>query len=667
VKRIAIVAIPVASVLLLVGAALLIGSPEPLVWLPLSLATAVIGALLWARRAGGVLAGLFVLIGLSTPAGVAASAYALHARDRGWAAAGWAAWVAQGAIGLSVLFFLIPQLFPTGRPASARWRRLAVATVIDAAALVVIPSLGPSTLFMDNHPGVAHPVAIIHRPTVDVLYNVANTASLAIFVASAIVVVLRYRRARGDERLQMKWFAAAAVVAAIGLVVGVGIVPDGPAIVFALLAPLIPIAAGIAILRYRLYDIDVVISRALRYTLLAAFITIVYVAIVVGAGLVSGSASSHIASIAATVVVAVLFQPVRARAERLANRLVYGERATPYEVMAGFSARVADTVSTDDVLPQMAEAAGRGVGAVEAVVRVALPVGGARVERWTGETGIRTGDPWTVRVAYQGEPVGELTVRKPVDDPLTPAERELLADLGAQAGLALHNVRLTEELGIRVRELDEQAAALRLSRERLVTARDAQRRALQRDIEAGAEHELLDIGRRLSEVRQPDDLDALVERANATLDELRDLARGIFPPLLADAGIVPALEAHVRKVGARASIEAPAAFSERRFDGDVEACVYFCCLQAIQNVLRHAGNAPTTVRFDVDADDLAFEIADGGPGFDVATQRRGMGLQIIQDRLDALEGSLVVTSSPSGTRVIGRVPIRRPASAATRP
>jgi signal transduction histidine kinase len=667
VKRIAIVAIPVASVLLLVGAALLIGSPEPLVWLPLSLATAVIGALLWARRAGGVLAGLFMLIGLSTPAGVAASAYALHARDRGWAAAGWAAWVAQGAIGLSVLFFLIPQLFPTGRPASARWRRLAVATVIDAAALVVIPSLGPSTLFMDNHPGVAHPVAIIHRPTVDVLYNVANTASLAIFVASAIVVVLRYRRARGDERLQMKWFAAAAVVAAIGLVVGVGIVPDGPAIVFALLAPLIPIAAGIAILRYRLYDIDVVISRALRYTLLAAFITIVYVAIVVGAGLVSGSASSHIASIAATVVVAVLFQPVRARAERLANRLVYGERATPYEVMAGFSARVADTVSTDDVLPQMAEAAGRGVGAVEAVVRVALPVGGARVERWTGETGIRTGDPWTVRVAYQGEPVGELTVRKPVDDPLTPAERELLADLGAQAGLALHNVRLTEELGIRVRELDEQAAALRLSRERLVTARDAQRRALQRDIEAGAEHELLDIGRRLSEVRQPDDLDALVERANATLDELRDLARGIFPPLLADAGIVPALEAHVRKVGARASIEAPAAFSERRFDGDVEACVYFCCLQAIQNVLRHAGNAPTTVRFDVDADDLAFEIADGGPGFDVATQRRGMGLQIIQDRLDALEGSLVVTSSPSGTRVIGRVPIRRPASAATRP
>jgi signal transduction histidine kinase len=667
VKRIAIVAIPVASVLLLVGAALLIGSPEPLVWLPLSLATAVIGALLWARRAGGVLAGLFVLIGLSTPAGVAASAYALHARDRGWAAAGWAAWVAQGAIGLSVLFFLIPQLFPTGRPASARWRRLAVATVIDAAALVVIPSLGPSTLFMDNHPGVAHPVAIIHRPTVDVLYNVANTASLAIFVASAIVVVLRYRRARGDERLQMKWFAAAAVVAAIGLVVGVGIVPDGPAIVFALLAPLIPIAAGIAILRYRLYDIDVVISRALRYTLLAAFITIVYVAIVVGAGLVSGSASSHIASIAATVVVAVLFQPVRARAERLANRLVYGERATPYEVMAGFSARVADTVSTDDVLPQMAEAAGRGVGAVEAVVRVALPVGGARVERWTGETGIRTGDPWTVRVAYQGEPVGELTVRKPVDDPLTPAERELLADLGAQAGLALHNVRLTEELGIRVRELDEQAAALRLSRERLVTARDAQRRALQRDIEAGAEPELLDIGRRLSEVRQPDDLDALVERANATLDELRDLARGIFPPLLADAGIVPALEAHVRKVGARASIEAPAAFSERRFDGDVEACVYFCCLQAIQNVLRHAGNAPTTVRFDVDADDLAFEIADGGPGFDVATQRRGMGLQIIQDRLDALEGSLVVTSSPSGTRVIGRVPIRRPASAATRP
>src|SRR5262249_36793306 len=217
----------------------------------------------------------------------------------------------------------------------------------------------------------------------------------------------------------------------------------GPAAVFALLAPLIPIAAGIAILKYHLYDIDVVISKAVLSALLALFIAAVYVAIVVGVGTVFGTTSSPALALAATVVVAVLFQPARSRASRLANRLVYGERATPYEVMAGFSERVADTGSTDQVLPEMAEAAGRGVGAVQAIVRVRLPAGLERVERWPAAApSDRAGDPWTVAITYQGETVGDLTVTKPANDPLVPAEKELLGDLGAQAGLALHNVRL---------------------------------------------------------------------------------------------------------------------------------------------------------------------------------------------------------------------------------
>src|SRR5439155_471170 len=308
--------------------------------------------------------------------------------------------------------------------------------------------------------------------------------------------------------------------------------------------------AGVAILKYHLYDIDVVISKAVVVALLAVFIAVVYVAIVVGIGTLAGNTTSPALSIAATVLVAVLFQTVRVRARRLANRLVYGERATPYEVIAGFSERVADAVSTDQVLPQMAEAAGRGVGAVESTVRVRLPAGMERVERWSSGSSDRTGDPWTVAITYQGEIVGDLTVAKPANDPLSPAEQELLRDLSSQAGLALHNVRLTEELSIRLRELDVQAAALRVSRERLVTARDAQRRGLQRDIHEGPEHQLLDIGRRLAAVERPEALDALMDQANATLDGLRDLARGIFPPLLAEQGVVPALMAHIRKVGA---------------------------------------------------------------------------------------------------------------------
>ena len=459
----------------------------------------------------------------------------------------------------------------------------------------------------------------------------------------------------------MKWFAAASALAAGGFILGFATLPDNPAIAFALLTPLIPIAAGIAILRYHLYDIDVVISKTVVVALLAAFIAVVYVAVVVGIGTIAGSTTSPALSIAATVLVAVLFQPVRVRAQRLANRLVYGERATPYEVIAGFSERVADAVSTDRVLPQMAEAAGRGVGATEVSIRVRLPGGLERIERWSAPRvdRDRVAEPWTVTIGYQGEPVGDLIVTKPANDPLTPGEQSLLRDLAAQAGLALHNVRLTEELEIRLRELDEQAAALRVSRERLVTARDAQRRGLQRDIHEGPEHQLLDIGRRLAAVDRPEEIDPLVDQANATLDGLRDLARGIFPPLLAEQGMVPALLAHIRKVGANATVESSDAFGVRRFDPDTEAGVYFCCLQAIQNVIRHADNAPCVVALSGDADAIAFEIRDDGPGFDVAATPRGMGLQIVQDRVDALDGSLQVTSDPGhGTRVAVRLPIR---------
>src|SRR6185437_4242737 len=175
-------------------------------------------------------------------------------------------------------------------------------------------------------------------------------------------------------------------------------------------------------------------------------------------------------------------------------------------------------------------------------------------------------------------------------------------------------------------------------------------------IQEGPERQLLDIGRRLGTVRAPDDLDPLVERANATLEELRDLARGIFPPLLADQGIEAALRAHIRKVGAVTTVEIDPNIEGRRFDADVEACAYFCCLQAIQNVLRHARNAPSSVRLGLDGDELTFEISDDGPGFDVDHTSRGMGLQIIQDRVDALEGSLSVRSEASGTTVAGRIP-----------
>ncbi len=639
---------------------------DNLTWLPLVAACAGIGSLLWYRRVGGILGVLFIVTAVTITWTLLLSAYANLAIAKALPAAAWAAWAFQWSLAGAFPFFLILQLFPTGRPRSPRWRPLVWATIAGAALGALAPGLGATARFTENFPSLTHPMRVLPASFADALDAISAVALIGVFLASAVEIAMRYRHSVGEERAQMKWFAAAAIVAASGFVVGAATIGDGPALAFALLAPLIPIAAGIAIVKYHLYDIDVVISRTLVIALLAVFITAVYVAIVVGVGRLLPSGDLAL-SIAATVLVALLFQTARERAQRLANRLVFGIRATPYEVMAGFSQRMADSLSIDEVLPQMAEAAGRGVGATTARVRVLLP-GGARIETWPPDAEEEEEAAGTFPVAYHGEAIGEIAVTKPRRESLTHAEEALLADLAGQAGLALHNVRLNEELASRLVELDEQSQALRASRERLVTARDAQRRGLQRDIHEGPGHELVAIRQRLTGLGdqvQHDpagasaELEFLGERSNATLESLRDLARGIFPPLLADQGIVAALQAHIRKVGANATVEPEPDVAERRFDADTEACVYFCCLQAIQNVIRHAGNAPAVVSLGLESGTLWFTIHDDGPGFDADRTERGMGLDIMQDRVDALEGELVIASAPgTGTTVRIQIPAR---------
>ena len=395
---------------------------------------------------------------------------------------------------------------------------------------------------------------------------------------------------------------------------------------------------------------------------LALFITVVYIGVVVGIGGLIGAQSNSLAlSVAATALIAIAFQPVRERLQRIANRIIYGKRSTPYEVLSSFSGLVAHSLSVDEVLPEIAEVVGTGVGAEAAEVVVSLPDGGERIERWGPEL---QGEATTIiPVSYQERQIGSIAVKKAANDPIRPAEQALLADLASHAGLAMHNVRLTEELETRVAELAVQSEQLRASRQRLVTARDAQRKGLERDIHEGPERQLTEIRERLAGIDAlPDDeakaaeLEALTEQANATLEGLRDLARGIFPPLLADKGIVPAVEAHIRKVGANARVEAGPTVAKHRFADDVEACVYFCCVQALQNVGRHADGALAIVRLSLVGGELTFEIQDDGPGFDPDTVSRGMGIDIMQDRIDALDGTLEISSTPgSGTIITGRL------------
>ena len=580
-------------------------------------------------------------------------------------------WTWLPAIGLLGTYTIL--LYPDGHLPSPRWRFLGWVT----AAALILGSI--ATLFFDGPIDVTKQIKIdnpfgIHalNPILDPLHLAAVVLPICI-VASAASLVQRFRRSQGVERQQIRWLAyAAGLVAMLYLFVMAVSLPHSfsgtptpqwveQLQIYAVFSfALIPIAIGIAILRYRLWDLDVVISRTLVAGLLVAFITAAYVVLVVGLGSLLGNPRDPALSIAATALVALLFGPVRERVRSVANRLVYGKRATPYEVMAGFAHRVSDSVSVEEVLPEMAEVAARGVGARAARVRIELTGGAERTVVWP-EEGQEPYDR-SLDVVYQGDVIGAIDVAMPPDRSLSPGEERLLEDLATQAGLALHNVRLTEELETRAEELSVQTERLKLSRERLVTARDAQRRGLERDIREGPERQLLEIRQEIETVdpgtpsadRQ---LEQLIERANDTLEGLRDLARGIFPPLLADKGIVAALEAHIRKTKASAQMEPAPGFTDRRYDADVEACIYFCCLQAIQNVMRHAHGASCIVTIGDDGTYISALIADEGPGFDPPSSPAGMGTQIMQDRVDALEGELAVASAPGqGTRVRIKVP-----------
>jgi signal transduction histidine kinase len=436
---------------------------------------------------------------------------------------------------------------------------------------------------------------------------------------------------------------------------------------------LIPIALFVGILRYRLWNIDKVISRTLVYSVLAGFITAVYVGVVVGVGSLVGTQQegrSLWLSIVATGIIAVAFQPVKERVTRLANRLVYGKRATPYEVLSALSERMAETVATEDLLGRTARVIAEGTGARR--VDVWLLFGNeARPSASWSDTAGPTPDPVlivddtfpvvdgvsaSVAVRHQGDLLGAITVVKPANESLSPTEEKLLEDVGAQAGLLLRNVRLTAELVARLEEL-------RASRQRLVAAQDEERRKIERNLHDGAQQQLvalkvqLGLAERLADAGQPvvEMIRQLKDDTGEALETLRDLARGIYPPLLAAEGLGSALAGQARKATFDVIIDADGI---GRYPQEVETAVYFVCLEAFQNIGKYAGAEQVRVDLHEEGGTLVFKVVDDGCGFDVSCTARGSGTTNMTDRVEALDGSLVVLSSPgAGTTIAGRVPL----------
>jgi signal transduction histidine kinase len=503
-----------------------------------------------------------------------------------------------------------------------------------------------------------------------------------------VALVLRYRRSAGAERQQMKWLAYAAAVAAFtyaGVMVasilkGTNAQDPGWLVAWQNLSlatlALIPIAIGIAVLRYRLYDIDVVINKTIVFGALAAFIGAVYVGVVVLLGSAIGATTTNPAlSIAATAIVALLFEPVRVRVQRVANRFVYGERATPYEVLSRFSDRIAGTYATEDVLPRTARVIAEGTGAES--VGVWLRVGDALHERgaWPAVEGAAPipmvgadlpafpGASATVPVRHREELLGAITVTKPRGESMTPAETALLADLARQAGLVLSNVRLTTELQARLDEIGRRAEELKASRQRIVTTQDAERRRLERNIHDGAQQHLVALAVRLRLVRgmlakdpgrAGDMLGELRTEVDDAIETLSSLALGIYPPVLEELGIAAALGAQARIGTLPVTVSADGV---DRQPIETEAAVYFSCLEAIQNAAKYARASHVDVQLGHEGANLTFEVRDDGVGFDTAVAGAGSGLQGIADRLSALGGSVEITSTPGvGTTVAGRVP-----------
>jgi signal transduction histidine kinase len=331
-------------------------------------------------------------------------------------------------------------------------------------------------------------------------------------------------------------------------------------------------------------------------------------------------------------------------------------------VLAEFGERLGGTYDAGDVLPRMARVLAEAVGAERATVWLRVGDEMRPVARWGESHDPGRADDHRVEVEHQGEALGALSVAMPVNDPIDPARERLVSDLAAQAGLVLSNVRLTEELRARLEDL-------KAAQKRLVAAQDQERRRLERNIHDGAQQQLvaLSVKARLARTlteRDPakaaDLLSAMEAETQAALEDLRDLARGIYPPLLADKGLVAALEAQARKAALPVAIHADGV---GRYAQEAEAAAYFSCLEAMQNVAKYAGASRVDVWLADGAGTLRFEVTDDGVGFDPSATGYGTGLQGIADRLGALDGTLTVRSAPgAGTSIVCEVPVRALAS-----
>ena len=569
-------------------------------------------------------------------------------------------------------------LFPDGRPPSPRWRWVGWLSVALIGIGIVVPMLR-------------------FRPSGTLPYDAQSDDPLDIVVAALVVVavgasvaalVVRYRGASGATRHQIRWIAWGGAVLAASMFVLVfeqetTLIELSDLTILLILGfaeVLLILCFAVAITKYRLYDIDIVISRTVTYGALAIFITAVYVAIVVGVGtLIGGSGEPSLPlAIAATAAVALLFEPIRSRLQRWANRLVYGQRATPYEVLARFSQRAAAAEGDDEMLGRIPRLIVDGTGASEATLWTVNGQNLRPAARWPEqEHGFdavsivgdgQWSDPeadYSLPVEHDGELLGGLSLVASRGGTITPTEQELVQNLASGLGLALRNARLTDDLR---EQVDELAA----SRERILSAADEARRGLEQDLDMGPQQELVAVKVKLGVVKTQAEaanaaktaevLAQLEHDTGTAIESVRDFARGVYPPLLEAEGLAVAVSAEGAKSALPVTIRAG---EVGRYPREIETAVFFSILESLQNAAKYSDATSVTVALDDDGHRLSFSVNDDGRGFDPGAVDGGSGIPGMADRIDAAGGALQIKSAPgSGTSVLGSVPaiVQQPAT-----
>jgi signal transduction histidine kinase len=636
----------------------------------LTLAYGVVGARVAARHPRNPIGWMFCTTGFLSAVNMLAAGYDLYNQHivtsgslPGGEIAYWLnAWIWIPNIVLPLTFLLL--LFPDGRLLSPRWRPIAWAAGLGITLTTFSIAFHPGPL-EDMGMAGANPFGIPGSTEImNILMNIAGLLLLVCILGSIASVVVQFRRATGIKRAQVKWLAFAGVIVVVGNILG-GIPylfwPDDAltrelsiiATDFTIVG--IVAATGIAILRYRLWDIDLVINRTLVYGALTTLIGGMYVLIVGSLGTLFQTGSSLPVSFFATGIIAMSFQPLRQHLQRDVNRLMFGERDDPYAVLGRLSARLEAVAAAPVVLPTIVETVAEALKLPYAAIALkegeqfTIVAEHARPSVWARKP---DGNMEILPLVYQLEMIGQLRLapRAP-GEPFSPTDKRLLETIARQTGIAAYNVRLTQDL--------------QRSRERLVTTREEERRRLRRDLHDGLGPALAAMSFKLdasANLVGPDPEHArnlivdLKTQIQTFLADIRRIAYDLRPPALDELGLLGALQEHIASHQGQVHITLEAPETLPPLVAAVEVAAYRITLEAIHNVNRHAHAQHCCVRLSL-CDALCLEVSDDGRGIPDQV-RAGVGMVSMRERAEELGGTCVFENRPGqGTRVLVQLPL----------